>query len=165
MQDASTITSDNGRVFCLDEDPPVVLARKANEAVRRWRWKQISEQHPSLPAEGANFGPIAKLLKSKRNDEVWNPALKGALTSVVVGRQYTQYRCFQAGWTLHSRCIFCLHTAVTGESITTSLPPRAAEKLAKQDSSTSTTATAADGHGTTGASQLPPSAVNPPPPA
>ena len=102
VHDASTLSTDKGRTLSLDDDPPIVLARQANDAVRRWRWKQIAEQHPALPSEGANFGPILKLLRSKRNDELWNPALRGALTSLVVGRQYTQYRCFQAGWTLHS---------------------------------------------------------------
>ena len=70
IQNATTTTSDKGRIFCREDDPPVVLARKCNDAVRRWRWRQIAEQHTSLPAEGANFGPIAKLLSSKRNDEM-----------------------------------------------------------------------------------------------
>ena len=36
IQNATTITSDTGRTFCLDEDPPVVIARKSDESVRRW---------------------------------------------------------------------------------------------------------------------------------
>ena len=143
-----------------------MLARQANDAVRRWRWKQVAEQHPTLPAEGANFGPIAKLLKSKRDDDVWNPALRGALTSLVVGRQYTQYRCFQAGWTLHSRCILCLHNVVTGDNVTTCMPPRAHDKHAKQSSSVGTSAiTTSSGSNAADARQpTTPPVVKPPPP-
>ena len=48
---ASTLTSDDGRTFSLDEDPPIVIARKCDESVRRWRWRRIAELHPSLPQQ------------------------------------------------------------------------------------------------------------------
>ena len=55
------------------------------------------------------MGPITKLLKSKANNEEWNPALKGSLRSAIAGRQYPQARVFAAGWADHSKCLFCLH--------------------------------------------------------
>ena len=53
--------------------------------------------------------PITKLLKSKANNEDWNPALRGSLRSAIAGRQYPQARVFAAGWATHSKCLFCLH--------------------------------------------------------
>ena len=53
--------------------------------------------------------PINKLLKSRANNEDWNPALRGSLRSAVAGRQYPQARVFAAGWAEHNKCLFCLH--------------------------------------------------------
>ena len=39
------------------------------------------------------------------------------LRSVVTNRQFPQCRCFQAGWVERSKCIFCLHAAVSGEVV------------------------------------------------
>ena len=52
--------------------------------------------------------PITKLLKSKANNEEWNPALRGSLRSAIAGRQYPQARVYAAGWSDHSKCLFCL---------------------------------------------------------
>ena len=53
--------------------------------------------------------PITKLLKSKANNEDWNPALRGSLRSAIAGRQYPQARVFAAGWSVHNKCLLCLH--------------------------------------------------------
>ena len=58
---------------------------------------------------GALMEPITKLLKSKDNNEKWNPALRSSLKSAIAGRQYPQARAFAAGWTTHNKCLFCLH--------------------------------------------------------
>ena len=119
---ACTLTTDTGQGFDMRFDPPVVIARGMNEAVRRWRWRTIAAAHPSLSACGANIGPIFKLLSSRQNDEDWGPLFAGSLKSVLAGRQFPQIRCFQAGWSSHSRCIFCLHMEVTNTTINAAMP-------------------------------------------
>ena len=78
--------------------------------------------HPALPADGANFDPIYKLLRSKSRGVDWNPVLIGALKSITANRQYPQHRCYQAGWVVQFRCLFCLHTAVSGQQLVASMP-------------------------------------------
>ena len=78
--------------------------------------------HPALPADGANFEPALKLINPKRNDSEWNPALRGALKSVVANRQHTQLRCFQAGWVKHPKRISCLHSDVSGKQLVACMP-------------------------------------------
>lgn len=53
--------------------------------------------------------PSTKLLKSKANNEEWNPALRGSLRSAIAGRQYPRARAFAGGWATHSKCLFCVH--------------------------------------------------------
>ena len=55
------------------------------------------------------MGPIWQLLKSRQNDENWNPSLRGGLRSVLANRQYPQVRAFAAGWATHNKCFFCFH--------------------------------------------------------
>ena len=82
----------------------------------------MAAAHPALPADGANFEPLLKLINSKRNNLGWNPALRGALKSVVANRQYTQLRCYQVGWVKHPKCIFCLHSDVSGKQLVACMP-------------------------------------------
>ena len=42
---------------------------------------------------GALMAALWNLLKSKQNDEEWNPACRGGLRSAVSGRQYPRYGC------------------------------------------------------------------------
>ena len=55
--------------------------------------------------------PITKLLKSKANNQDWNPALRGALRSAIAGRQHTQARVFAAEWAEHNKCLFLIAEA------------------------------------------------------
>ena len=86
--------------------------------------------HPTLPEDGANIDPIFKLLNSKARSDEWNPTLAANLRSVLVNRQYTQLRCFLAGWVKHPKCIFCLHAAVTKTRHVAVMPPTAPTKTA-----------------------------------
>ena len=113
---AVLLITDEGREVDLRITPPIVVKKMVEAAVRRWRWRNVAEAHPSLH-KGCNFEPIFKLIGSKRNDEGWNPFLRGMLKSVVANRQFPQSRCHQAGWVQHPKCIFCLHTEVTGEQL------------------------------------------------
>ena len=93
----------------------------------------MAASHPSLPAGGANFDPILKLLNSKAKNDGWNPTLIAALRSVAIGRQYPQQRCFHAGWVTHRRCIFCLHTAVPQQQHVATMPPLNRKELTDRD--------------------------------
>ena len=76
--------------------------------------------------------PITKLLKSKANDEEWNPALRGSLRSAIAGRQYPQARVFAAGWAEHNKRLFCLHS-VAGASATTARRTRINGKTKQEE--------------------------------
>ena len=99
---------------------PIAVKKMVGDAVRRCRWRNVAEAHPSLH-KGCNFEPIFKLLGSKRNDGEWNAMLRGMLKSVVANRQFPQSRCYQAGWVQHPKCIFCLHAEVSGEKVVATL--------------------------------------------
>ena len=54
--------------------------------------------------------PIWKLLRSTAATKTWNIDFRAALISAIVGRQWSQARCWAAGWTmLHNKCLFCVH--------------------------------------------------------
>ena len=82
----------------------------------------MAEAHPSLRVVGCSFHPVHKLLSSKRSDDGWNNRLRGSLSSVATNRQYPQARCFQAGWVAHPKCIFSLHSTVSGTQLTATMP-------------------------------------------
>ena len=52
---------------------------------------------------------IWSLLRSKEQSGRWNHHFKGALKSAIAGRQYTQSRCYAAGFATHKACLVCLH--------------------------------------------------------
>ena len=56
--------------------------------------------------------PIWKLLRSRQNDDQWNPMLRGCLRSAMANRQFPQCRVKAAGWSSHDRCMFCLNDAI-----------------------------------------------------
>ena len=74
---ATELESDDGRVFHLAVDHPVVIKRAVEAAVRRWRWRNLAEKHPSLHKVGCSFAPILKLLSSKQNDDERTPPPTG----------------------------------------------------------------------------------------
>ena len=54
--------------------------------------------------------PIWKLLRSNAATEDWNSDFRAALKSQLSGRQWTQQRCWAAGWDMkHCKCLFCLY--------------------------------------------------------
>jgi hypothetical protein len=130
VHDATNITTDTGRDIELGTDPPIVVARLMEAAVRRWRWRNVAEAHPSLKKHGCTFDPVLKLLNSKRTDDGWNVVLRASLGSIVPNRQYPQERCYRAGWVEHPKCIFCLHSKVACVAHVAAMP----ERLAAEDS-------------------------------
>ena len=51
---ATELESDIGTKFNLAVDPPVVIKRAVEAAVRRWRWRIMAEKHPSLHVSAAS---------------------------------------------------------------------------------------------------------------
>ena len=110
---STELRTDQGETLDLLLDSPAAVKLEIARAVKRWRWRNIEEKMPQLKKGGSGSGalmePITKLLKSKSNNEDWNPALRGSLRSAIAGRQYPQARVFAAGWADHGKCLFCLH--------------------------------------------------------
>ena len=113
---STELITDQGETLDLLLDSPAAVKLEVARAVKRWRWRNLEVLMPQLKKGGSGVGalmePIAKPLKSKDNNEAWNPALRGSLRSALTGRQYPQARAYAAGWTLHSKCIFCIHHIV-----------------------------------------------------
>lgn len=120
---STELRTDLGETPDLLLDSPAAVKLEVARAVQRWRWRNLEVQMPQLKKGGSGAGafmePITKLLKSKANNEDWNPALRGSLRSVIAGRQYPQARVFAAGWAVHNKCLFCLHKLVSLGSRTT----------------------------------------------
>jgi hypothetical protein len=114
--DESTVVTDLGRTIHLDLDPPKVVEAEVDEAVRRWRWRRIvkhtGDEGSDIAGRGAFMEPIWRLLRSRQNDDEWNPVLRGSLRSAMANRQYPQCRVKAAGWSTHDRCLFCLNDEI-----------------------------------------------------
>ena len=114
--DESTVITDLGRTIHLELDPPKAVEMEVDEAVRRWRWRRIVKHDGDVDADiagrGAFMEPIWKLLRSRQNDDEWNPVLRGSLRSALANRQYPQCRVKAAGWSVHDKCLFCLNSNI-----------------------------------------------------
>ena len=55
---ATEIKTDLGRIILLLNDPPIVVTKLCDEAVRRWRWRNLRATHQDLPQAGASMRPI-----------------------------------------------------------------------------------------------------------
>ena len=114
--DYATVITDQGRKLHLQLDSPKAVELEVDNAVRRWRWRRIAKQQGEAGADiagrGAFMEPIWQLLKSRQNDENWNPLLRGSLRSALANRQYPQCRVKAAGWSSHDRCLFCLNASI-----------------------------------------------------
>jgi len=128
VKDAVTIITDDGKVLQPHLDPPAAIAIQVKLAVKRWRWRNLGRTLPQLAKGGSGSGtlmaPVWKELKSKQNDEEWNPACRGASKSALAGRQYPQTRVFAAGWSEHNRCILCLYDIVQADAAKNGTAPR-----------------------------------------
>lgn len=113
---STELLTDQGETLDLLLDSPAAVKLEVARAVKRWRWRNLETLMPQLKKRGSGAGalmePITKLLKSKDNNEEWNPALRGSLKSAMAGRRYPQARVFVAGWASHHKCLFCLHKLV-----------------------------------------------------
>ena len=126
VHDARRFTTDAGNDLDLAIDPPIVVARECEAAVRRWRWRAVATAFPALePSGGAHFAPVLALMQPASESRVWTADLRAALRSAVLGRQWPQSRCFAAGYASHNKCCLCLAAALRqhGASCIDDLPP------------------------------------------
>ena len=88
---AEQLVTDDGNQLHLASDPAAVIVAEVEEAVRRWRWRNIERRRPSLDSSGRGAGtcmkPLWLPLRSKQNDDKWGPKVRGALRSVTANRQ------------------------------------------------------------------------------
>ena len=93
-------------------------------------------KHPCLSVladgEGAMMEPIWKLLRSTSATETWNSDFRAALKSAIANRQWTQYRCWAAGWDMkHNKCLCCVHQCLDATPL---IPTSVRGKLPKDHS-------------------------------
>ena len=114
--DGTKLKTDEGVELDLTLDPPAAVIRHVRNSVVRWRWRNTEAKFPDLAANGSGRGammqPIWSLLKDQRNDDQWDSNCRGGLRSTLAGRQFTQNRCYAAGWSDHDRCLACLYRIV-----------------------------------------------------
>ena len=95
---STELRTDRGETLDRCLDSPAAVKLEVARAVKRWRWRNVEAKLPQLRKGGSGTGalmePITKLLKSRTNNEDWNPALRGSLRSAIAGRQYPQSRVF-----------------------------------------------------------------------
>ena len=136
VHSATKIVTDEGRELLLHLDSPAAVLREVKAAVTRWMWRNLEVLLPLLARAGSGAGalmtPIWNLLKSKQNDEEWNPTLRGGLRSVLANRQYPQARVKAAGWAVQDRCLLCLHDIVSGDRFGDSNVPLPEEAAAAE---------------------------------
>ncbi len=111
--DAATIRTHDGRVLRLDTDPPVVISRRVEAAVERWRANRLERTYPHLESGGAAAGaylaPVANLMHRNAATEAWGPRQRAALRSAVVRGQWPQHRLCIARLATSPVCKFCEH--------------------------------------------------------
>ncbi len=120
VQDATTFVTDQGRVLNLTLDPPIVVKREVDDAVRRWRWRQVTAAAPHLAAhgddtEGACIAPIRLLLRVASRTRAWTAGHQAALRSAVCNAQWPQARLHSAGLAADPFCKYCEAEGVAGE--------------------------------------------------
>ena len=83
VKDAVPVITEDGKLLQFHLGPPAAIANQGKLAVKRWRWRRLEKTMPQLAKGGSGSGalmaPVWKLLRSKQNDEEWNPACRGAL--------------------------------------------------------------------------------------
>ena len=111
ITDAFGGTDDRGKSVDFVKDPPIVIKRRCEDSVRRWRWRRISQALPSANlgqiGDGACMEPIWRLLNGRGKGSSFRREYAGMLASAITGRQWSQERCFSAGLTADNKCRLC----------------------------------------------------------
>lgn len=113
VKSAFELETDSGKLLNLKPDPPIIIKKEVNAAVGRWRWNRVAEKHEHMRVLGQpqqpEFGPVWKILqgKSDKGDKQTKRQVSGSLKSAIANRQWTQSRCWQAGFVNHNKCLLC----------------------------------------------------------
>jgi hypothetical protein len=94
---ATECENDLGESIDLKINSPSWVADQVKHSVVRWRWRRVELVFPMLASGNKGNGPAWRPVLSVlcvKESEHWGPAQKGALRSVICGRQWTQERVF-----------------------------------------------------------------------
>ncbi len=120
--DATTIETDEGEIIELDHDPPVVVKRRVEDAVRRWRNRRMMDAARAMAGQdgdgsaGYCVGPLKSLTTSTRACPGWNRAHQAALQSAAVNAQWPQARLHKAQLADHPHCALCAAAGIPNEN-------------------------------------------------
>ena len=145
VRGATVFVTDRGRILDLTLDPPAVVRKEVAEAVTRWRWARVADQHPHLARHPdahvsqcngacaplahapAAIGPIRRLLSAAARTAQWTVAHQAALRSAVVNTQWPQTRLHSAGLADTTECQLCkaagiVHAGANSHSLLAEAP-------------------------------------------
>ena len=110
--DEAHLITDIGESLDLKADPPAVVKKKVKESVKRWRWRNVALKHNHLNGneQGVLFDPVVKILHTKKLENhtiEMTRNIQAGLRSALANRQWTQVRCYKAGFTKHDKCWLC----------------------------------------------------------
>ena len=101
---------DDGCEINLNRMSPKFVADVVNDSVARWRWRRIEQKFPALDSQGMGLGacwrPVLAVLRMKDSSD-WGPQHKGAIKSLLAGRQWPQQRLHAAKLVDSSHCQLC----------------------------------------------------------
>jgi len=104
-------TTDDGSTLDLRRMSPAFVASAVVASVSRWRWRRIEHKFPALDSQGMGLGaawrPVISALRMRDSTE-WGPQHKGALRSLLAGRQWPQQRLHSAMLVESSDCQLCM---------------------------------------------------------
>ena len=102
-----SLVSDDGTRLDLRQMSPAFVLDAVVSSVSRWRWNRIEDKLPALDSRGMGVGaawrPVLSALRMKDSSD-WGPKHKGALRSLLAGRQWTQQRLHSAKLLHSSEC-------------------------------------------------------------
>ncbi len=96
-----SVTTDDGKTLNFELDPPTVIKKEVDAAVRRWRWARVVGKNLALAGGAADgeqvLGPIRRLLSPAARNAQWVLVYQAALRSAVTNGQWPQARLAAAG--------------------------------------------------------------------
>ncbi len=110
FHDAERIETDDGELIDMSLDPPVVVKRRVEEAVRRWRNRRMVDAAGlRVNAEGDGGAgictqPLRHLMRPSADRTAWSRAHQAALQSAATNGQWAQQRLHKAGLADHPHC-------------------------------------------------------------
>ncbi len=110
--DFKSLRTDDGQVPNLGQDSPAFIRERIEEAVRKWRNRNIAMRVPSLAGDGSRAAsylkPVFDLLSGAGKEEGWGSAQRAGLKSALLNRQWTQGRLHASGKVDYPNCQLCV---------------------------------------------------------